>query len=128
MRIAGLTTIIGLILLVPAAHAADKCRTGASALSDAKDIAAVRGAIARACRCADYDASASDKTHGKFVKCAKTVIADALDGTPLLGAFTLRKECRGEVTKLYSKSACGYRPTDERVVCCEAKVANGKGK
>jgi pimeloyl-ACP methyl ester carboxylesterase len=128
MRITGLIAVIGLIALVPAAHAADKCRTGAFALSDAKDIAAVRGAIARACPCADYDASAADKAHGKFVKCAKTVIADALDGTPLLGAFTLRKECRGEVTKLYSKSACGYRPTDERVVCCEAKPSNGKGK
>lgn len=114
--------------LAPAAHAADRCRAGASALGDAKAIAAVRGAIARACPCAEYDASVPEKTHGKYVKCAKTVIADALDGTPLLGAFTLRKECRGEVTKLHAKAACGYRPTDQRVVCCEAKVATGKTK
>lgn len=120
--------ILTLLLLVSAADAADRCRTGTFALSDAKDIAAVRGAVARACPCADYDASVPEKTHGKYVKCAKTVIADALDGTPLLGAFALRKECRGEVTKLYAKAACGYRPSDQRVVCCEAKVSSGKAK
>ncbi len=126
-RLATLLTLT-FLLAVPAADAADRCRTGASALGDAKAIAAVRGAIARSCPCADYDASTPDKTHGKYVKCAKTVIADALDGTPLLGAFTLRKECRGEVTKLHAKAACGYRPTDERVVCCEAKISSGKTK
>jgi hypothetical protein len=81
-----------------AAHAkTDGCRAGASALSDAKAIAGVRGAIAWACPCHDFDASTPEKKHSKFVKCAKAVITDASDGTPVLGAFTLRKECKGEV-------------------------------
>src|SRR5262245_43430060 len=89
-----------------AAHAkTDACRAGASALSDAKAIAGVRGAIARACPCADFDASTPAKTHGKFVQCAKAVITDATDGTPVLGAFTLRKECKGELKKTYSRTA-----------------------
>ncbi len=119
---------LALLLLVPAVHAAERCRTGAFALSDAKAIAAVRGAIASACPCEDFDASTPALSHGKYVKCAKAVIADAVDGTPLLGAFTLRKECRGELTKLHAKAACGYKPVDQRVVCCEAKLSSGKTK
>jgi pimeloyl-ACP methyl ester carboxylesterase len=108
--------------------ATDKCQQGASTLGDTQAIAAVRGAIARTCPCADFDASTPEKTRGKFVKCAKTVIADATDGTPLLNAFTLRKECKGEVTKIYTKAACGYAPADQRVMCCEAKPSSGKTK
>jgi pimeloyl-ACP methyl ester carboxylesterase len=110
-----------------AAHAkTDACRAGASALSDAKAIAGVRGAIARACPCADFDASTPEKTHGKFVKCAKEVITDATDGTPVLGAFTLRKECKGEVEKTYSQAACGYPAADARVMCCGAKPSSSR--
>ena len=120
---------LALCLLAGPGHAAtDKCRAGASALADAKAIAGVRGAIARACPCAAFDGSTSAKTHSKFVKCATTVIVDALDGTPLLGAFTLRKPCKGEVKKIYAQSACGYAASEPRVMCCEAKVSNGKTK
>ncbi|HJW69143.1 MAG TPA: hypothetical protein VJ829_07290, partial [Candidatus Binatia bacterium] len=119
--------LCALTMLAGAAHAkTDACRAGASALSDAKAIAGVRGAIARACPCADFDASTPEKTHSRFVKCAKAVITDATDGTPLLGAFTLRKQCKGEVKKIYAQSACGYAATDARVMCCEAKTSNGK--
>src|SRR5262249_28955142 len=110
-----------------AAHAkTDACRAGASALSDAKAIAGARGAIARACPCADFDASTPEKTHGKFVKCAKAVITAATDGTPALGAFTLRKQCKAEVKKIYSQAACGYPAAEARVMCCEAKTSSGK--
>jgi pimeloyl-ACP methyl ester carboxylesterase len=105
---------------------ADACGAGAAALSDAKAIAGVRGAVDRACPCADFDASTPEKTHGKFVKCAKAVITDAIDGTPLLGAFTLRKQCKSEVKKIYARSACGYAASDARVMCCEAKPSSGK--
>jgi hypothetical protein len=95
--------LCALTMLASAAHAkTDACRAGASALSDAKAIAGVRGAIARACPCADFDASTPEKTHSRFVKCAKAVITDATDGPPLLGAFTLRKQCKGEVKKIYA--------------------------
>ncbi len=120
---------LALCLVAGAAGAAtDKCRAGASALGDVKAIAGVRGAIARACPCASFDGSSSATSHGKFVKCAKTVIDDALDGTPLLGTFTLRKQCKSEVKKIYSHAACGYPAAEPRVMCCEAKTSSGKTK
>jgi pimeloyl-ACP methyl ester carboxylesterase len=108
--------------------ATDRCGAGASALSDAKAIAGVRGAIARQCPCADFDGSTPQKKHGKFVACAKALITDATDGSPLLGTFTLRKECKTEVKNIYSTAACGYPASDARVMCCEAKTSNGKTK
>jgi hypothetical protein len=89
-------------------HAADRCREGASALSDAKAIAAVRGAIARQCPCASFTGANPNTKHGAFVRCATDVIDDATDGSPLLNAFSLRRECRREVRKIYTKAACGY--------------------
>jgi pimeloyl-ACP methyl ester carboxylesterase len=128
----GLLGRLALALVVagaPAARAAVvACRTGAFALSDAKDIAGVRGALARQCPCATFDGSAPDKSHGAFVQCAKAVIADATDGTPLLGAFTLRGECVREVKKIALTAACGFRPSVARVSCCEFKPSNGKLK
>jgi pimeloyl-ACP methyl ester carboxylesterase len=111
-----------------AGAATDKCRTGASALGDAKAIAGVRGAIDRQCPCADYDGTTPAKRHSAYVKCATAVVNDATDGTPLLGAFTLRDECRRDVKRIYSKAACGYAATSPRVMCCEAKPASGKTK
>src|SRR5215470_12494548 len=108
------------------AHAADSCRAHASALGDAKAIAAVRGAIARQCPCDTFDGSSKEKRHGAFVKCANGVIAVAVGGTPLLDAFTLRRQCRNEVKRIYASAACGF--AEPRVMCCEAKSANGKTK
>jgi len=126
-RLIALAAALAVAGFAGAAHAkTDACRAGASALSDAKAIAGVRGTIARACPCADFDASTPAKTHGKFVKCSKEVITDATDGTPVLGAFTLRKECKGEVKKTYSQAACGYPAADARVMCCEAKPSSSK--
>jgi pimeloyl-ACP methyl ester carboxylesterase len=125
MRVLLVTLVFS--LAASSALAADKCRTGAFALSDARDLAAVAGMVARQCPCADYDGSTPARRHGAYVKCAKMVIADATDGTPALGAFTLRKQCKGEATKRFAKSACGYPPA-ERVVCCEAKPSVGKTK
>ena len=55
------------------------------------------------------------------------MIKDATDGTALPGGYTLRKQCKAEVTRTYTKAACGYAP-GERVMCCEAKLASGKTK
>src|SRR5262249_61391735 len=81
-----------------------------------------------ACPCGDFDGSSSTKTHSKFVKCAKTVIADATDGSPLLGAFTLRKECKSEVKQIYAAATCGYPAAQARVMCCEVRPTRGKRK
>jgi hypothetical protein len=121
--------ILSLALASGSAGAAtDKCRTGASVLSDAKAIAGMRGAINRQCPCADYDGTTPAKRHSAYVRCATAVVNDATDGTPLLGAFTLRDECRRDVRRIYTKAACGYATTAPRVMCCEAKPASGKTK
>ena len=74
-------TVVPVLLVVALAgslHAApDACRARASALGDAKAIAAVRGAIARQCPCASFDGSSKAKGHSRFVKCANAVIDDA---------------------------------------------------
>jgi pimeloyl-ACP methyl ester carboxylesterase len=126
--IAGTLFATAALLAGSARGATDACRTGASALSDAKAIAGVRGAIARACPCADFDGSTPAKSHSKFVQCTKSVINDALDGTPLLGVFALRPQCKKEVKQTYAKAACGYPAADPRVMCCEAKPSTGKKK
>src|SRR6185503_4932907 len=92
-RLAPAVLVLALCVAAPASGA-DRCREGGSALSDAKAIAGVRGAIARQCPCPTFDGSTSAKTHPAFVRCAKAVIRDATDGTPVLGAFSLRRQCR----------------------------------
>jgi pimeloyl-ACP methyl ester carboxylesterase len=121
-------TVVLAIVDGGAARAADRCNSGTFALSDAKAIAGVRGAINAQCPCAAFDASSGDKTHSRYVKCAKTIINDAADGTPLLDVFALRRECKREVIKIYRGAACGYAAAKPRVMCCEAKPANGKRK
>ena len=127
MTAAAVLTMVAL-LGGPAHGATDKCGAGASALSDAKAIAGVRGGIARQCPCAEFDGSTPAKSHTKFVQCARKVINDALDGTPLLGVFTLRPQCKKEVKQIYAKAACGYPAADPHVMCCEAKPSNGQKK
>ncbi len=120
--------LVVLHLGAPTARAIVKCHTGASALSDAKAIAGVRGAIARQCPCDAFDGSSDDKSHSAFTRCAKAVVADALDGTPLLGTFTLRKECAKEVKKIASTAACGYTASAARVACCEFRPSTGTSR
>ena len=112
------------VALAASSADAQPCRSEASALSDAKAIAGVRATIARQCPCGFYDGSTAAKKHGKFVKCANTVINDAADGSPLLGGYALRKECRSEVRKIYARAACGYATA--RVMCCEATPGRKK--
>ena len=125
MRTFSTLVLLGALALATASQAAN-CRQGNSALSDAKAIAAVRGAIARYCPCGAYDGTSASTKHGAFVRCATDVINDASDGSPILGAFTLRRECRHEVRKIYSKAACGYPTATARVMCCEARPASGR--
>ena len=109
------------------ALAADKCRTGESAVQDARSIAALRVVIEDQCPCAAFDGLSKATNHSAFVKCAKTRIDDATDGTPLLG-FSLRSQCKGTLKKVYTASTCGYPPAEARVACCEVKPSNGKTK
>ena len=126
------STAIALLILGVFAPAvsADGCRTGAFVISDTKDILAIRGAVERACPCATYDGS-SGLGHGDYKSCAKAVIDDAIDGTPVLGAFSLRPECRTTVRRIVGTSTCGYATAQNRVVCCQitpAGKASGKIK
>jgi pimeloyl-ACP methyl ester carboxylesterase len=116
-----LTALVAAQLAAPAGAAAG-CRDGAFALPDAKDIAAVKGAIERACPCASFDGSAPALRHPAYVRCASGVIRDASDGTPVLGAYSLRPECRSEVRRFAAVSTCGRAP-DDYVMCCEMPVS-----
>jgi hypothetical protein len=118
--------VLGLCLGASAHGAVDRCGAGTSASSDARAMAAVRGAIARQCPCAAFDGSSRAKRHGRFVRCAEAVVKDATDGTPLLGAFSLRAPCRKTLRKIYATAACGHPPAAPRVMCCEAKPSSGK--
>jgi pimeloyl-ACP methyl ester carboxylesterase len=117
--------LVALAAASPAASAT-RCRQDEFAVSDARDIAAVRAAVERACPCADFDGSTPAKNHGAYVRCAKAVINDASDGIPILGAYSLRGKCKGEVKKLLRTAACGYAPG--RVMCCQARLSTGKAK
>lgn len=110
--------LLAVDLAAPATPSA-KCREAAFALSDAKDVAAVKGAIERACPCATFDGSTQVLNHGAYVQCAKAVIDDASDGTPVLGAYTIRRDCRRELRRFAVVSTCGRSAAENRVVCCE---------
>jgi pimeloyl-ACP methyl ester carboxylesterase len=122
--------LLGLRAAGPGHAATIPCRADFSSTSpsaDAKAIAGVRGTIARQCPCAAFDGSDPTKNHSRFRACATAVIDDAMDGSPLPGGFTLRRECRNEVRRIYSKAACGYPAAAPRVMCCEA-TATGRTK
>jgi pimeloyl-ACP methyl ester carboxylesterase len=106
-------------LLIGAPGASAGCRDGIFAFTDAKSIVAVKGAIERACPCASFDGSTGDLKHSDYVRCAKGVIDDAADGTPVLGAYSIRTECRGELKKWARASTCGHPASANKVICCE---------
>ena len=68
MRLLRWSLLATLALVTAAGAATDKCRTGASTLSDAKAIAGVRGAINRQCPCADYDGTTPATRHSAYVR------------------------------------------------------------
>jgi pimeloyl-ACP methyl ester carboxylesterase len=47
------------------------------------------------------------------------VINDASDGTPVLGAYAIRPECRRELRQFASVSTCGRAASEDVVMCCE---------
>jgi len=93
---------------------------------DTARIASLRDQIAVQCVCADYDASSSATGHGAYVRCARTLIRDAVV------SGQLRRKCRSAATKLYTTSTCGYPipadPDRARVPCIEQRLASGTVK
>ena len=125
-RVAFAAALALVAVLAPgAARATDKCKIGASAVSDIRSLASLRVVIDDQCPCATFDGSSATTNRGAFLKCVKARIADASDGTALLG-FSLRKQCKNTLQAIYKLSTCGYG--DERVACCEVKPASGKKK
>ena len=116
---------LALALAAPAG-AADKCRSGDFVVSDTNDFAALRVVIDDLCPCASFDGATNTTNRGAYLKCVKTAINDAADGTPLLG-FSVRSKCKGDLTKLFKLSTCGY-VAGERVACCEAQPTKSKKK
>jgi hypothetical protein len=127
-RLAAATCVATFGLALPSANAADRCRSGDSAVADAQAIAGVRAVVEGSCPCTAFDGSSRGTSHGAFVRCAQAVIDAAADESPLLGLFALRKECRIPVRKIYAGAACGYR--SPRVMCCDVRrgTAGGRAK
>ena len=127
MRVIRLTGILASTLL--AAHlaapapAAAGCRDGVFAMPDARDIAAIKGAIERACPCATFDGSTPALNHNAFVRCARGVIDDAADGSPVLGAYDLRPACRRELQQYATTSTCGRAASEGKAICCEMSAS-----
>jgi len=119
---------IALIPLALAWTAPVDAATGCASVDGRRAIAAVRAAIARACPCADFDGSTPAKSHQAFVDCARGVIADATDGTPLVGGYQLPRSCVGRVLRIYRRAACGYPPAQQVVMCCQARTGATNGR
>ena len=118
---------LALLAAAPAARAGTRCQDPSVALADARGLAAVRGLVGRACPCDAFDGSTPAKGRAAYVRCAKAVVVDASDGTPVLG-FSLRRECRRAAVDFQARSTCGFTPAADRVVCCEVKPASGRTK
>src|SRR6266850_1976993 len=86
--------------------ATDRCLEHFSSPQDAADIRGVRAQIEIACPCATFDGSPG-KTHGAFVRCARSVILDASDGTPIDGRIKMRPECNSTMRRTARHSDCG---------------------
>jgi pimeloyl-ACP methyl ester carboxylesterase len=126
MRTLALAVVVAAFAVATPALAAIPCLTGVPAATDATDIAGVRGRVDVACPCATFDGSGPTKNHAAYLRCAAPVIRDAADGTPILGLFGLRPECRGKVRAILRQADCGYPPAEARHPCCRHMVASGK--
>jgi predicted dienelactone hydrolase len=104
-------------LLAPLTFADDACLTGASELGDRRAIAALRDATEAACPCA------TTGTRRTYQRCAKMVLADAINAT------SLRRECGTTVRKSNKLSTCGTNrtacaqilPTSPEPVTCKIR-------
>jgi pimeloyl-ACP methyl ester carboxylesterase len=96
--------------------------------SDATDVAAVRGQIDVTCPCATYDHSSSATGRGAFLACARGVVGDASDGSPIGGTISLRPECRGTMNHILRDSDCGTAPALGLDPCCQHRVADGRNR
>jgi pimeloyl-ACP methyl ester carboxylesterase len=117
--------LVALLATAAPAGAASSCLT---VPSDAADIAAVRVAIEAACPCASFDATTPAKKHNPYIACARAVITDASDGTPIGGTVSLRTQCRSTVSRIVRDSDCGYLAAENRNPCCEHLVTSGKNR
>lgn len=116
-----LTAAFILALSIGTAVAADRCEEGASPAQDSADIRGVRAQVEIACPCAAATSKPS------FSRCARAVIRDASDGTPIDGRIKLRSQCVGTVRKIAKLSDCGLPPADDRHPCCE-HLSSGRNR
>jgi hypothetical protein len=114
--------IVALLGAATSTHAADKCLSGASAVGDATQIAAVRDAVEAVCDCQFFDGTSSAKSHGKFVKCVKDSLKTKV------AAAALRAECEKTVGQIYAASTCGFRTTSkgDKIPCVKRVTKSGK--
>src|SRR5262245_54032731 len=96
-----------LLLAVPSAGLAASCLAGECV--EEVEVEKVRSLVAGACDCA------GTKSHGAYVRCAKTVIKGEVKARRLL------PECKSVVRRCEARSTCGRK--DAMVCCAEKKGA-----
>jgi pimeloyl-ACP methyl ester carboxylesterase len=115
--VGALTAVLVFLPAVAAVAATDACLEHTSKFQDAADMRGVRAQIEIACPCASFDGSPG-KTHGAFTRCARAVILDASDGTPIDGRIKARPECISTMRRTVRRSDCGYAAIQDRHPCC----------
>ncbi len=102
------------------------CGQGGLKGQDAADIRGVRAQIEIACPCATFNGSPG-RNRSSFRQCARAVILDASDGSPIDGRIKLRRECASTVLGIARHSDCGYNPLADRHPCCKHS-ASGRNR
>jgi len=96
---------------------------GPGAANDVAELTALRAEIGMRCPCFDFDGNGSPKSHGAYVRCARSVVRTAVE------AGALRRECARLAGSLYKRTNCGFAapadPARQRVPCIETRASTG---
>jgi predicted dienelactone hydrolase len=104
---AALLALAALVISIRAADAQDACLSGTSYLTDQRALVALVAATEVACPCASYTGG-TGLGRAAFQKCAKGVLADAVDASALRAECEKTAKLRNKATTCGSpKVACG---------------------
>ncbi len=117
--------LAGALLAATPVVADDRCLSGASLLTDQRDLVALDAANEVACPCATFTGGPG-LTRGAYQRCVRGPLRDALD------AGTLRVECRSTARGITRGSTCGttkvacgrFQPSSATPVSCRVKDAS----
>ncbi len=120
--------LLGFVVLATPAVAADGCLRGTAVGQDTADIALLRQRLGSACPCAAFTGASVATDHAAYKQCVRVVVNDAADGTPIVGLFGLRPQCRAQMNRIHSRSDCGFLPADDKNPCCRHSLTTGRNR